>query len=258
MGVRILIFSSPPSLPQKHVYNLLMGLFERFNFLKRFAVAEIGEIEDNAVERVALPTRAWPNLCPKAKWSLLWDASQDWMTSLAFYVLLVKNKRVVLLTSKPDVRLEARIWRSPPQDVMQSNSSSRLDSRGSFCFQVFNDVVCSLVYLSYSTLTTGFICSLCHDESLFACRRGSTIMIILPDAIRHVIRVCGGCGVLGLNGPEVDCLLCQWGSFVPYWGPRGALIQYLSCKKINAPKVEKYSYSEYYFLCSDIIILSKL
>ncbi len=34
------------------------GLFERFNVLKRFVVAEIGEIEDNAVERVALPTRA--------------------------------------------------------------------------------------------------------------------------------------------------------------------------------------------------------
>jgi hypothetical protein len=35
-----------------------MGLFERFNVLKRFVVAQIGEIEDNAVERVALPTRA--------------------------------------------------------------------------------------------------------------------------------------------------------------------------------------------------------
>ena len=34
------------------------GLFKRFNVLKRFVVAEIGEIEDNAVERVALPTRA--------------------------------------------------------------------------------------------------------------------------------------------------------------------------------------------------------
>ncbi len=55
--------------------------------------------------------------------------------------------------------------------------------------------------------------------------------VFLPDAIRHVIRVCGGCGVLDLNGPEVDCLLCQWGGFVPYWGPRGALIQYLICKK---------------------------
>ncbi len=153
-------FSSPPSFPQKHVYGLLMGLFKRFNVLKRFVVAEIGEIEDNAVERVALPTRAWPHLCPKAKWSLLWDAFQNWMTSLAIYVLLVENKCVVLLTSKPDVRLGARIWRSPPQDVMQLNSSSRSDSRGSFCFQVFNDVVCLLVYLSYSTLTTGFIYSL--------------------------------------------------------------------------------------------------
>jgi hypothetical protein len=34
-----------------------MGLFERFNVLKRFVVAEIGETEDNAVERFALPTR---------------------------------------------------------------------------------------------------------------------------------------------------------------------------------------------------------
>jgi hypothetical protein len=79
----------------------------------------------------------------------------------------------------------------------------------------------------------------------------------LPDAIWHVIRVCGGCGVLDLNGPEVDCLLCQRGGFVPYWGPRGALIQYLICKKNIAPKVEKYSYSEYIFLYSVKIILSK-
>ncbi len=35
---------------------------------------------------------------------------------------------------------------------------------------------------------------------------------------------------------------------MPYWGPRGALIQYLISKKIKALKVEKYSYSEYYFL----------
>jgi hypothetical protein len=82
---------------------------------------------------------------------------------------------------------------------------------------------------------------------------------ILPDDIRHAVRVCGGCGVLDLNGPEVDCLLCQWGGFVPYWGPRGTLIQYLICKKIKSPKVEKYSCSEYYyFLYSVIIILSKL
>ncbi len=52
----------------------------------------------------------------------------------------------------------------------------------------------------------------------------------IPDAIQHVIRVSGGCSVLDLNGPEVDCLLCQWGGFALYWGPRGALIQYLICK----------------------------
>jgi hypothetical protein len=78
------------------------------------------------------------------------------------------------------------------------------------------------------------------------------------DAIWHVVRVCGGCGVLDLNGPEVDCLLCQWGGVAPYWGPRGALIQYLICKKFKAPKVEKYSFSEYYYWYSFIIILSKL
>jgi hypothetical protein len=33
--------------------------------------------------------------------------------------------------------------------------------------------------------------------------------------------------VLDLNEPEVDCLLYQWGGFVPNWGPRGALVQYL-------------------------------
>ena len=74
----------------------------------------------------------------------------------------------------------------------------------------------------------------------------------------NVVRVGGGCGPLYLNGPEVDCLLCQWGGFALYWGPRGALIQYLICKKIKAPKVEKYSYSEYYFLYTVKIILSKL
>ncbi len=44
--------------------------------------------------------------------------------------------------------------------------------------------------------------------------------------------------VLYLNGPEKDCLLCQWGGFVLYRGARGTLIQYLICKKIKAPKVE--------------------
>ena len=59
----------------------------------------------------------------------------------------------------------------------------------------------------------------------------------IPDAIQHVVRVCGGCGVLDLNGPEVDCLLSQWGGFAPYWGPRGALIQYLIyAKKLKHPK----------------------
>ncbi len=63
-----------------------------------------------------------------------------------------------------------------------------------------------------------------------------------------VVRVGGGCGPLYLNGPEVDCLLCQWGGCAPYWGPRGMLIQYINMVKNKTPKVEKYSYYEYYFL----------
>ncbi len=47
----------------------------------------------------------------------------------------------------------------------------------------------------------------------------------------NVVRVGGGCGPLYLNGPEVDCLLCQWGGCVPYWGPRGVLIQYIDMLK---------------------------
>ncbi len=77
---------------------------------------------------------------------MLWDASQDWMTSLDVYVLIHKNKRVVLLTSKFSVRLGERIWRFPPQDVMYWNSSSRLDSRG---FKSFSKcLVCQLGYLN--------------------------------------------------------------------------------------------------------------
>jgi hypothetical protein len=47
------------------------GLFERFNVLKRLLVAEIDFIEDNAVARVALPTRVWLHLCPMTKWNIL-------------------------------------------------------------------------------------------------------------------------------------------------------------------------------------------
>jgi hypothetical protein len=38
-----------------------------FNVLKRFAVAETGEIDDSAVERVSLATRAGSLLCPKVE-----------------------------------------------------------------------------------------------------------------------------------------------------------------------------------------------
>ncbi len=45
------------------------GLLERFNVLKRFVVAEIGEIDDSAVERAALATGARFRLCPMAEWN---------------------------------------------------------------------------------------------------------------------------------------------------------------------------------------------
>jgi hypothetical protein len=45
------------------------GLFERFNVLKRLVVAEIGEIDDSAVETVALATGARFRSCPKAEWN---------------------------------------------------------------------------------------------------------------------------------------------------------------------------------------------
>ncbi len=65
-------------------------------------------------------------------------------------------------------------------------------------------------------------------------------------------------GVTDPNGPEVDCLLCQWGVCVCI-GARGAyLFSIKFAKKYKAPKVEKSKYSEYYFLYSVIIILSKL
>ncbi len=51
------------------------GLSERFHVLKRLVVAEIDLIEDNAVERVALPTGDWLHLCPMTKWNILRGAS---------------------------------------------------------------------------------------------------------------------------------------------------------------------------------------
>ncbi len=132
-------------------------LLERFNVSKRLVVAEIKLIEDNVVERVALVTKAWLCLYPMTKWIMIWDASQDWMTSLDISVLINKNKHVVLLTSKFSVRLGERIWRFPPQDVMHWNSSSRLDSRGFFVqvvFQLFGLSVRIPKYLL--TLQTSF------------------------------------------------------------------------------------------------------
>ncbi len=42
-------------------------LVERFNVLKRFVIAETGEIDDSAMERVLLATGAGSLSCPKAK-----------------------------------------------------------------------------------------------------------------------------------------------------------------------------------------------
>jgi hypothetical protein len=115
VGVCILIYSSPPSLLQKHIFGLSYGLLERFNVSKRLVVAEIKLIEDNAVERVALVTKAWLCLCPMTKRIILWDVSQDWMTSLDVYLFVNKNKRIVLLTSISR-RLGEWIWSLLPQE----------------------------------------------------------------------------------------------------------------------------------------------
>jgi hypothetical protein len=48
----------------------------------------------------------------------------------------------------------------------------------------------------------------------------------------NVVGVSGGCGPLYLNGPEVDCLLCQWGGCA---GARGACLV-LSIQYINMQK----------------------
>ncbi len=113
------------------------GLFERFYVLKRHVVAEIKLIENYVVERVALSTGVCFRLCPMTKQIMLQDTSQDCLTSLDIYVLVHKNKRLVLLTSKFSVRLGERICRSPPKDVMYQNSSSRSDSIEDSLFKSF-------------------------------------------------------------------------------------------------------------------------
>ena len=86
------------------------GLFERFYVLKRLLViAEIKLIEDYAVDRIALFTGVCFCLCPMSKQIMLQDASQDCLTSVDIYVLVHKNKCIVLLTSKLSVRLGERI-----------------------------------------------------------------------------------------------------------------------------------------------------
>ncbi len=85
------------------------GLFERFYVLKRLVVAEIKLVKDYAVERVALSTGVCFCLYPMTKQIMLRYASQDCLTSLDIYVLVHKNKCVVLLTSKLSVRLGERI-----------------------------------------------------------------------------------------------------------------------------------------------------
>jgi hypothetical protein len=105
-----------PTLPPSETffYGLSYGLFERFYVLKRLVIAEIKLIEDYAVDGIALSTGVCCCLCPMTEQIMLQDAPQDCLTSLDIYVLVHKNKRVVLLTSKLSVRLGERIWKSPP------------------------------------------------------------------------------------------------------------------------------------------------
>ena len=94
-------FSSPPSLPQKHIYGLwLIGLIERFDVLKRFVVAKTDWDQRQCSGESALAIGVCSHLCPMTKWNKIWDAPWDRMISLAICVLLRKNQHVVLLTSK--------------------------------------------------------------------------------------------------------------------------------------------------------------
>ncbi len=130
-------------------------------------MTEIGEINSSAVERVALVTGARRTRALRPSVSSLRDASQDRVSFLAFYVLNFENKHVVLLTSTYHVRLGDRIWRFPPQDVVL-DSSSRSDSRGILLCLLLQECglsvnrleMCTSTHVTYSTLNTGFICSL--------------------------------------------------------------------------------------------------
>jgi hypothetical protein len=52
----------------------------------------------------------------------------------------------------------------------------------------------------------------------------------LPDAIRRGIRVCGGCGVLNLNGPEVEFTLSV-GWLCAVLGPKGRAYSVFNMQK---------------------------
>ena len=111
-------FSSPP-LPPSETYlwiliTLCYGLFERFDVLKRLVVAETDGDWRQCDEESALATGVCSHSCPMTKWNKLWDALQDWLISLAICVLLMKDKHVVLLTSKFQCEIRSEDLEIPP------------------------------------------------------------------------------------------------------------------------------------------------
>jgi hypothetical protein len=87
-----------------------------------------------------------------------------------------------------------------------------------------------IVYRCLKILTSieCLACVLSHHHTL---SEGSHLVPPYQMPYGDVVSVDGGCGPLYVNGPEVDCLLCQWGGCAPYWGPRGVLIQYINMLK---------------------------
>ena len=122
--------SSPPSLPQKHVYRFFIGFWIIYVFQKDLL---------SLLNRTGLRPIRWrecishhggSQLCPKTSRAPSWDAS---LHSVGFLpVPSSPSGRIsgrVLLTRKLIVRLGGRIWRIPPQDVSYWNGFSRSDSR---------------------------------------------------------------------------------------------------------------------------------
>jgi hypothetical protein len=74
----------------------------------------------------------------------------------------------------------------------------------------------------------------------------------------NVVRVGGGCGVQDQKGARGGLFTLSVGCLCAVLGPKGRVYSVFDMQKNKAPKVEKYSYSEYNFLYSVTIILSKL